>query len=848
MVYVQLLIDNKKTKEKTITSLSLLENKPLLVYTISQFIKNEKVDKIIIPCLGDEREIVQKILRKHFKNNKQIEIIEGGNTRNETIIKTCYYLSNNYKLSDDDAIVVHDATRPFVTSDIINNIIEDAPNHDAIITAIKTTDIPFSLVTKEEKPEIVIHNNVFLVQTPKSFKIRKLLELYNELDRSKITRLWELFIIKNKTIKVIKGDPVNIDINNEKDLNMAVGIIKNESSTLYKKRTNKDFKNILSIILIMVSFLSLDIGIRYLTQNSISFYATKNLAPFLFSLSYILPITYFICRNQKKTSSRFFLIYSLFWILAFIQLAYFQIFNKFFIINDLTLIKEASKNFGYLFSFFTKTLITFLIITIPVIIFAYSFVRKNFVIITTKSKSKKYFTFLFVLLIAVIIRLGGIGYLGKQALETDGNYWNYPLNVYRTYTNSNKSLRVSGLYEYLFRDIYLNVNQKLKKDNTLLKKIDNYKSLEFKNKEQTLNEMSNLFEDKNLIMIVLESIDDWLVTEDIMPTLTSLKERGWNFKNYYAPAFGSSMTINAEFSALTGLHSPQRENISLTYLKNAFPYSLVNLFINKDYSANSIYYDSGILYNRSSLHQKLGFNKHHSLLDLEFSNSTMDDRELVDNKEIYKLIVPSQKQKFMTFITTYSAHGPYNETNLMCEKKTEGEQDLDCLIKLSKMTDSFLKELIIKLKTDEVLDKTVLVLYTNHYAYGYPNVKSVKKIYDNNLVQNVPFIIWTNEIEPREIETVISTIDITPTLANLFGLEYNMDNYLGIDVFSDNHENLVYFPDHTWFDGNLHYKGDNINNYDNKEYIKETSIKVNKKIEINEAILNSDYYRFLKKK
>ena len=53
---------------------------------------------------------------------------------------------------------------------------------------------------------------------------------------------------------------------------------------------------------------------------------------------------------------------------------------------------------------------------------------------------------------------------------------------------------------------------------------------------------------------------------------------------------------------------------------------------------------------------------------MEFSIETMDDRELITNDDIYELIVPSKNQKFMSFITTFSAHGPYDETNTLCSK------------------------------------------------------------------------------------------------------------------------------------------------------------------------------------
>lgn len=53
----------------------------------------------------------------------------------------------------------------------------------------------------------------------------------------------------------------------------------------------------------------------------------------------------------------------------------------------------------------------------------------------------------------------------------------------------------------------------------------------------------------------MESIDSWLVNEEVMPTLTKLASEGLNFTNRYAPVFGGGATINSEFAANTGMYS-----------------------------------------------------------------------------------------------------------------------------------------------------------------------------------------------------------------------------------------------------------------------------------------------------
>ena len=109
------------------------------------------------------------------------------------------------------------------------------------------------------------------------------------------------------------------------------------------------------------------------------------------------------------------------------------------------------------------------------------------------------------------------------------------------------------------------------------------------------------------------------------------------------------------------------------------------------------------------------------------------------------------------------------------------------------MTDEFIQNLIKRLEDDQLIDDTIIVLFTDHYAYGYSNVYEVKNISDVNLVQNVPFIIWYNNIDSKVIDTLVDSTDITPTVASLFGLNFDEKYYVGTNVFGDKHDNFVYF-------------------------------------------------------
>ena len=114
-------------------------------------------------------------------------------------------------------------------------------------------------------------------------------------------------------------------------------------------------------------------------------------------------------------------------------------------------------------------------------------------------------------------------------------------------------------------------------------------------------------------------------------------------------------------------------------------------------------------------------------------------------------------------------------------------------------TDEAIGTLIDKLEKKGILDNTVLVLVSDHYVYGYSDgdYVALKKnvLNDQKELQNTPFIIWSKDMEPKKIDKILDTADILPTVLNMLGIAYNPNKYMGIDIFSDNADDFVWFSD-----------------------------------------------------
>lgn len=606
--------------------------------------------------------------------------------------------------------------------------------------------------------------------------------------------------------------------------------------------TKKTIIKLLLIITISLSLLIPDIGIKLLTYKDINFVQASYLPPLIFTASYILIILliYFI---KPKIGKIVYIIFTIFYnIYTLAQILHFKILDRIFTITDILVADQATNMIGYIIRQIKIIYLLPFIISITLLIISIKLIKKDKLKI--KKKKKKKITLLFIILIILVRLLANIS-LGEKVNDNNWNFWNTPKNIYINYNNPSRSFSVSGIYEYCLRDLYTYFRDLTKKDTNNIEEINNY----INNQKHTKvnNEYTNVFKDKNIIMIMLESIDSWLVTEDTMPTLTYLKNTGIDFTNRYSPAFGGGYTINTEFASLTGIYATVTNKPIFKYTDNDYHYSLPNLFRNNGYTVNSVHMNTGSFYDRENFHISLGFEKHYALSDIINNTNFEYDTNLIKNNESYNYII-NKKNKFLTFITTYSPHVPYinNElcNNLNTEKfKIESDEETTCLKTLANETDNFIKLLIERLEQDNLLDNTVLVLYTDHYVYGYSDTSKWTNIKNPNLSQNTTFVIWNNNIKKEKIEKYTDTVDIPPTLFNMFGIDYNPNLYLGTDIFSDYHEEFVYFNDYTWLTKDEYYIG---KENKNEELTKDISNKVNNKIKINEKMITSNFYKHYK--
>ena len=380
------------------------------------------------------------------------------------------------------------------------------------------------------------------------------------------------------------------------------------------------------------------------------------------------------------------------------------------------------------------------------------------------------------------------------------------------------------------------------------------------------NSYTGLFEDKNLIVIMMESVNDIFINEDLYPNFYKLLSEGYYFKNNYSPR-NSCATGNNEFSGMTGLYSIYNKCTSNTYSSNLYPESIFNLFNRKGYQTTSMHDYTEKYYARREFHTNMGSGRYYDVDDLKLEYNTRYEEWASDEefmKEVIKILDQyDENDKFMTWLTTVTSHQPYGES-LYGNKYLylfEGEKYNNYHIKLKrymsklKVLDDGLGVLLKGLESQGKLEDTVIVLYGDHYPYGLSNSiletalpYSIDEKYEN---ERVPFVIWSSDIETTTYTQYTSYVNILPTIANLFNLDFDSRYYTGTDLFSNLYESLVVFADGSWKNEKAFYDAytGNIIYYGNEEYTIEEIIEINhlveNKIKYSNLAIQHDYFNYL---
>lgn len=373
------------------------------------------------------------------------------------------------------------------------------------------------------------------------------------------------------------------------------------------------------------------------------------------------------------------------------------------------------------------------------------------------------------------------------------------------------------------------------------------------------NEYTGMFEGKNVILFLAESLDPIAIDKDLTPTLYKLANSGFNFTNYYAPKYPAS-TADGEFRTEWSLISSRGDTLTLYANRNVYsPYLFVNSFSN--YDINIYHNYTGDFYKRNQYFKALGYDNFKSCYyGLNIQCGTLregaSDLEMV-NASIDEYI--NSTDPFFAYYITVSGHLTYyKSSNKMVQKNWDMVEDLPYsdyvkgYLSANIELDKALESLITKLSDAGKLNDTVIIITPDHYPYGLSadqiNEVSLENRDDPFELYKSDLIIWNSEMtDTITIDKVGSNPDVLPTMLNLFGIDYDSRMIMGQDLLSDS-EGLVVLANRSWFTDTVRYNSvtDEIFSTDgstvDSNYISKMNNLVDNQFIISNLILENNYY------
>lgn len=198
----------------------IVENRPVIVYTLQAFQNHPEIDMILVSCLSGWQEMV-KAYGKQFNITKLEKIVEGGPDGQESIRRGVAWLTEHYQ--PDDVIVIHDAIRPLVTDDLIMDSIRTCRKKGMGVAAVRSMDTVMLTTDGQSGKESISRYHIRRIQTPQSYRLDYLQEIHKRAEQEGIRRCVDnnsVLARLGETVHFSKGSDFNIKINTVEDVEM----------------------------------------------------------------------------------------------------------------------------------------------------------------------------------------------------------------------------------------------------------------------------------------------------------------------------------------------------------------------------------------------------------------------------------------------------------------------------------------------------------------------------------------------------------------------------------------------------------------------------------------------------
>ena len=205
-----------------------VKGRPIIAYTVDAFSAHESLQQVVVLVPEEWIDYTKELLERHVKNWCKIHVIAGGEMRNDTILKGIDFIAENYGLDEETIVLTHDAVRPFITKEIIDNNIVAMDNYNVCDTVIPATDTIVHSADNKIISDIPDRSKLYQGQTPQTFRAKMFCDMYYSLTEEEkmiLTDAAKVFVIKGENVALVDGHTTNIKVTYPSDLLLAEAIL-----------------------------------------------------------------------------------------------------------------------------------------------------------------------------------------------------------------------------------------------------------------------------------------------------------------------------------------------------------------------------------------------------------------------------------------------------------------------------------------------------------------------------------------------------------------------------------------------------------------------------------------------
>lgn len=239
MVYAALLAGGigKRVERHTVPKQFIsIGGTPIILRTVRTFLDNNRFERIYIAIHRDWKEYLGDLLHASFTaaERERITLVEGGKERLESFIHVLDEIIALRGMNPEDVLICHDAVRPFVTQQMINDCIDATLEDDFALTVVPTTDTIHTARDEKFIDGTLDRNGLYNGQNPSGFNVallKKAIDSFPEETKAYVTGTTQLILKLGYRIRIVKGNTENFKITTDNDLDVAERIIRSRPKT-----------------------------------------------------------------------------------------------------------------------------------------------------------------------------------------------------------------------------------------------------------------------------------------------------------------------------------------------------------------------------------------------------------------------------------------------------------------------------------------------------------------------------------------------------------------------------------------------------------------------------------------